>query len=158
MTNAVRSLKSILISGAIALALVVLALPAFASAAPATNPPRTEVTGYVTDATNSNAPLSGASVTVVCNSNTQNDISDGDGAYLVSFLAADCPVGSSITVSAVKDSMSGSSAGTASKVTTKLNVAVIDVAVPELGTVAAISAMAVAGGAFVYSRRRQMQV
>ncbi len=158
MTNTVRNLKSILISGAIAFALVVLALPALVSAAPVTNPPRTEVTGYVTDATNSNAPLSGANVAVVCNGNTQNDISDGDGAYLVSFLAADCPVGSSITVSAVSGSMSGSSAGTASKVTTKLNVAVIDVAVPEIGMIAAIVALAVGGGAIVYTRRKQAQL
>lgn len=156
MVANVRNYKSLVLAGALAFALSLLVIPMLASAAPV-NPPRTEVTGYVTDATNSNAPLAGANVSVSCNSNSGSDVSDVDGAYLVSFLAANCPLGSTITVSAVKDSMSGTSTGTASKVTTKLNVAVIDVSVPEIGTIAAISALAVAGGAMVYSRRRQMQ-
>ena len=154
MITATRNIKSLTIALALSIAFAVLALPMLASAAPVTNPARTEVSGNVTE--NSNIVV-GANVSVVCNSNTQTDVSDGDGTYLVSFLAADCPLGSTITVSAVKDSMSGTSTGTANKFTTKLNVAVIDVAVPEIGTVAAISAMAVAGGALVYSRRRQMQ-
>lgn len=152
MTATVSNLKKVYIFGAIAFALILLLLPMIASAAP--SPSRTEVTGYVTE---NGSGVADASVTVSCNSKTGSDASDVDGAYLVSFLAADCPLGSNITVSAVKDSMSGTSTGTASKVTTKLNVAVIDIAVPEIGTIAAISALAVGGGAMVYSRRRQMQ-
>ncbi len=154
MYTIVRNFKSLIIAGVLAFALSILAIPMITSAQSVPNPARTEVTGYITENT---TPVSGASVSVVCNSNTQSTASDTDGSYLVSFLASNCPLGSQITVSAVKDSMSGTSTGNASKITTKLNVAVIDVAVPEIGTIAAISSLTVAGGAIVYSRRRQMQ-
>lgn len=116
---------------------------------------QTEVTGEVTE--NGNG-VSGADVTVTCNGKQQKDQTDADGAYRVDFKATDCPAGTTISVSATtSDGKSGTSTGTAGKITTKLNVAVVNVSVPEIGMIAGVAAMAVAGGAILYTRRRQAQ-
>ena len=155
MTTAVRSIKSLTIAAALAFALTVLAVPLTVSAS--VSPTATIVTGTVTDA--SDTPLAGASVTVSCNSSVQNDITNAAGDYYVEFDPSSfCPDGASATVTATKGSLSGTNSGKVNDVTTRVNLALVNVqAVPEIGTVAAISAMAVAGGALVYSRRRQMQ-
>lgn len=157
MKAVTTNLKNLIFAVALTLAVTGIGLPssAFATTSPVT-PSVTEVTGEVTY---NGAPVEEANVSVVCNGNTLTDqvVPGDEGAYRVDFNKADCPAGTEVVVTAVSGSMSGTSTGTAGKFTSKLNVAVVNVSVPEMGTVAAIGAMGAVGGAFFIARRRQMQ-
>jgi hypothetical protein len=81
----------------------------FASAVPiCATAETTFVSGAITDQTNANAPVDGANVTVDCNGNVKSVISAADGGYSVEFLATECTNGDTVSVSATKDSLSGS--------------------------------------------------
>jgi hypothetical protein len=138
-----------ILSGTLATLLLILAIPASSMAAAA----QTDISGNVTNGGN---PVKGASVTVVCNGHTKHTTTGNKGGYLVVFTKKNCPDGSSATVSASKSSMGGSSSGTVNSETNKLNVAVVNVSVPELGTYAAIAAGLIGGGAFLVIRRRNL--
>src|SRR5438309_1121583 len=58
----------------------------------------------------------GATVTVTCNGHTLTDTTNGAGKYAVKFDSADCPSGSVVTASAVKNDLHGSNTGTADPV------------------------------------------
>lgn len=129
--------------------LVVLA-PSSALAQVPTDP-LTNVTGVVTY---NNMLVPDAHVTVECEGHTMQDITNDKGTYLVSFAGDDCPKDSFVSVTAQKDSRGGSSSGYVVALTTKLNVTIINVAIPEFGTIAGVSAAFTAGGAFLISRKR----
>ncbi|HVV26272.1 MAG TPA: hypothetical protein VHC21_04555 [Candidatus Saccharimonadales bacterium] len=116
--------------------------------------PETDITGTVTS---HNTTVNGATVTVHCNSSSGTDTTDASGAYLVVFAAADCPSGATVSVAASKNSQSGHNSGTAGAVTTKLNIALVDVSVvPEYGLIGLMGATLIGGGAFLVIRRRQI--
>ena len=142
--------KKLLSAIASAFALAAL-LPAVASASP--TPAQTDVTGTVTSGT---SLVQGASVTVKCNGNTGSDITDNTGTYLVVFSAVQCPKGDTANVTATKGALSGSSSGPAGFITNKLNIAVVDVSIPEFGIAAGVVAAIMGGGAFMVIRRRQL--
>jgi hypothetical protein len=115
---------------------------------------KTDITGTVT---NHNNPVSSASVTVNCNSSSGTDTTDASGDYLVVFDAADCPSGAPISVAASKNGQSGHSSGTANAITTKLNVALVNVnVVPEYGLIGMVGATLIGGGIFIVIRQRQV--
>ncbi len=124
-------------------------LPMSVSAAPAT----TSISGAIT---NNGSPVFHAKVTVTCNGHVKHVSSNNVGGYLANFKAANCPNGSHVIVSATKKGTGGSSSGTVAALTSKLNVSVINVSVPELGTVVGISAAVLGAGSFLIIRRRQL--
>jgi hypothetical protein len=129
---------------------VALLIPAATFAASAT----TDVTGTVT---NNGNVVSGAKVTVVCDNNSKKTSTDSSGAYLVTFKAANCPDSSKATVVATKGGKGGVSTGTVSKMgSADLNVAIVNVALPEFGIITGIGAAVIGGGAFFLIRRRQL--
>jgi hypothetical protein len=124
---------------------------------PASNPAVTYVSGTIT---HNGSPLSGANVTVNCNGNVLNDVSKADGGYIVQYSPASlCPDGANATVSASLNDLNGSNSGPVTKLTSKLNVDVVNVAVvPELGVISAISASIIGVGAFMIVRRRGLSM
>ena len=115
-------------------------------------PGKTDVTGVVTD---NFVPVAGAMVTVLCNGNTETDTTDAQGSYLVTYLTAQCPFGSTVKVTASKGGRSGISSGTVTGVTTKLNLAIVNVSIPEYGLIATLLAGAGGLGMISYMRSRQ---
>lgn len=113
----------------------------------------TDVTGYVTD---NGQAVNKADVRVTCQGDTKHTKTDSSGAYLVVFPAQKCPDGSVVTVSASEGGVSGTTSGTVLRETTRLNVAVINVSVPELGWLTGIAAAVIGGAAFLVIRRRQL--
>jgi hypothetical protein len=142
-------MKKILI-GLFVAALVTLGTAGSALAAPA----KTDVTGVVTE---NHVPVVGASVTVLCNGHTETDTTDAQGSYLVTYLVADCPFGSTVKVTAHKGSKSGVASNTVRGITTKLNLAIVNVSIPEYGAIGALIAGGTGIGVIAYMRRRQNQ-
>lgn len=139
-----------LLAGFLAVALVMVGVSSHAKALAA----QTDVTGVVTA---NFAAVANAQVTVTCKSDTASDMTDASGSYLVSFPATNCPFGSTVKVFAQKGGMSGTASGTVEGKTTKLNLAIVNVAIPEYGVVGALTAGVAGIGAIVYTRRRQGQ-
>ncbi len=117
-------------------------------------PAQTDVTGVITER---HVAVAGALVTIVCGGATQRDISDGSGSYLVAFQTAQCPFGSTVQVTAQKDGKSGVASDTVRGVTTKLNLAIVNVSIPEYGMIGTLLAGAAGVGFIAYQRRRQKQ-
>ncbi len=115
--------------------------------------PKTDVTGTVT---NNGSPVSGAHVIVICHNNKKSTTTDASGSYLVQYNAGKCPAGSTVFVTATKGKKGGDSTGTASSVTTHLNVALVNVSLPEFGLITGVGATIIGGGAFLVMRRRQL--
>lgn len=124
--------------------------------APKTNalPPQTDVTGVITEKGN---PVAGATVTVTCMGFQRTDITDAAGSYLVTFATVECPFGSTVKVVAKKAGMSGSNSGTVTGITTKLNIAIVNVSIPEYGWLGGILAAGAGVGAIALTRRRMTQ-
>lgn len=133
-----------------------VAVFAAAGATATTNatPPTTDVTGVVTE---NHVPVAGATVKVICNGHTQWDTTDAHGSYLVTFPAGDCPFGSTVKVIAEKNKKSGVASGTVRGITTKLNLAIVNVSIPEFGMFGAVAAGGMGIGTIAYLRRRQKQ-
>jgi hypothetical protein len=142
-----KKILSALTSG---FALAIL-LPATSFAASA----QTDVNGTVTYKGN---PVKHAHVSVTCGSTTKNVQTDASGAYLAVFSAKKCPKGSTVTVNASKSGDgSGSNTGTVNpEDTDKLNVAIVNVSLPEFGLLTAGAATVAGGTAFAVVRRRQL--
>src|SRR4029078_9625535 len=117
-------------------------------------PAETDVTGVITDA---GVPVAGAMVTVKCGAWTKTDTTDAFGSYLVSFTFAQCPPGSIVTVTAKKGAKTGTKNGRIVGVTTKLNLGLVNVDIPEYGVVGALIGSGAAVGAIVFTRRRFAQ-
>lgn len=117
-------------------------------------PPQTDVTGVITD---QGVTVEGASVEVKCGATTKTDTTDMHGSYLVTFTFAECPPGSTVTVKATKGTKSGTNTGTVIGVTTKLNIGLVNVDIPEYGLFGALVATGAGVGAIVFVRRRFAQ-
>jgi hypothetical protein len=123
----------------------------------------TFVSGIITDATNGNAAVSGASVTVTCNGNVKLATSDALGGYEVEYTALECPLNSAVSVSATFDGLNGNSNTVDwSSLNQQLgclqliiNVACANVPlVPEFGLIAGVTAVLGALGTFFIVRRK----
>lgn len=117
-------------------------------------PPQTDVTGVITE---NSVAVAGANVTALCNGNTQLDTTDAFGSYLVIFTTAECPFGSTVKITAEKDGKSGVMSGTVQGLTTKLNLAIVNVSIPEYGLIGTLAAAGAGVGFMAYARRRQQQ-
>jgi hypothetical protein len=133
---------------------LVFALLAVGMVAAVVNPD-TVVTGtiYKSDGTTLQP---GAAVDVNCNGNMKSTTSDAsDATYTVVYPVADCAPTNTVTVTATFDSASGHNTGVVcgSEICDKLNVALVDVSIPEFATFGLIAA-ALAGLGIVAFRRR----
>lgn len=137
-----------LLMGVMVAAFAVVSMVSPVAAAPA----ETDVTGVVTE---NHVPVAGATVTVLCNGKTEVDTTDAAGSYLVHFVSADCPFGSTVKVTATKAGKSGVASGTVHGITTKLNLAIVNVSIPEYGLMGMLVAGGVGVGVIAYMRRRQ---
>lgn len=133
---------------------IVIASTSAVSASVNAAPPQTDVTGVVTE---KHVAVAGASVTVICNGNIETDTTDAQGSYLVTYLSAQCPFGTTVKVTAKKGTKSGVASGTVQGITTKLNLAIVNVSVPEYGLIGSVLAGGAGIGLIAYSRRRQKQ-
>jgi hypothetical protein len=124
---------------------VVLVVPVAASA-------QSVVAGKVT---HNGTPVNGANVTAVCNTNSKDAYTNQNGDYAVEFAVNECPDGETATVVASKNGMGGTGNGQVDGVTATLNIAIVNVAVPEFGVIAGIVGSIGAAGAFLVIRRRQ---
>ena len=116
---------------------------------------QTDIDGTVTA---SGSPVKHATVEVTCDGTTKTTHTNASGAYLVTFAAKKCPAGSTVTVDASKGGVgSGSNSGTVSPYDTdKLNVGIVNVAIPEMGYATGALALVGATGAVVALRRREL--
>lgn len=138
----------------LALLAVVVASAGAVSATVSAAPPQTNVTGVITE---NQAAVAGATVTVLCNGHTEIDTTDAFGSYLVTYASGDCPFGTTVKVTAKKGDKSGVASGTVQGVTTKLNLAIVNVSIPEYGLIGGVLAAGAGIGMIAYTRRRQQQ-
>jgi len=131
---------------------VVVASAGLVSASANAAPPTSVVTGVITE---NQMVVSGASVSVLCNGHTETDTTNAQGSYLVMYPSGDCPFGSTVKVTAQKGGKSGVASGTVQGITTKLNLAIVNVSIPEYGLAGGIVAGSAGIGLIAYSRRRQ---
>lgn len=131
----------------------VIASAGLVSSANATAP-QSDITGVITE---NQTAVADATVTVLCNGNSQTDTTDAFGSYLVTFPAGDCPFGTTVKVSAQKGTKSGVASGTVQGITTKLNLAIVNVSIPEYGMIGGIMAGGAGIGMIAFARRRQKQ-
>lgn len=146
-----KKLMSLLIVGGFLLGVLAPMQSAHADA------PQTTVTGVINDLGSPPQPVAGAMVTVVCNGVTKTDTTDASGAYLVNFTAAQCPLGSALKITAKKGTMSGGQIGAVVGVTTKLNLGIVNVSIPEYGLIGGVLAATAGVGAILFARRRYSQ-
>lgn len=138
----------------LALLAVVVASTGLVSATASATPPQSDVTGVITE---NQVAVAGATVTVLCNGHTEVDTTDAAGSYLVTYPSQDCPFGTTVKVTAEKGDKSGIASGTVQGITTKLNLAIVNVSIPEYGLIGGILAAAAGIGMIAYARRRQQQ-
>lgn len=134
------------------LAIVVVSAGLVSATANATSP-TTAVTGVVTE---NFTAVPNANVTALCKGHTQADVADAQGSYLVLFPSADCPFGSTVKVTASYGGHGGASSGTVNGVTTKLNLAIVNISIPEYGMIGGAIAGSAGIGMIIYSRRRKV--
>jgi len=124
------------------------------TASASATPAQTDITGVITA---SSVAVAGANVTVLCDGHTMTDTTDAHGSYLAVFPIADCAFGSTVKVTAQKGGHSGVSSGTVQGITTKLNLSIVNVSIPEYGLIGAFAAGGLGLGAIAFTRRRQNQ-
>lgn len=132
----------------------VIASASLVSGSAYATPPQSDVTGVITE---NQVAVAGATVTVLCNGHTEVDTTDAQGAYLVTYPSADCPFGTTVKVTAKKGTKSGVASGTVQGITTKLNLAIVNVSIPEYGMIGGIFAGGAGIGMLAFARRRQKQ-
>lgn len=99
--------------------------------------------------------ISGANVTVTCNGFNKNTLSNANGVYSVEFIASECTVGDSVTVVAVKGSLSGVETESVYDFGLTVNLAIVNVPiVPEFGFVLGLATLLGAVGIFFIVRRQ----
>ena len=98
----------------------------------------------------------GVKVTVSCNGHTVTGKTDKSGTYLVQFKKSQCKTKDTITVTATVNGITATSTAKADKETCRLNVAIINVSVPEYGLIGLTGAAITGSGAFFLIRRRQL--
>jgi len=135
------------------LLVAVFAAVGVTSASASAAPPQTSVTGVVTE---NHMSVAGAAVSVLCDGHTETDTTNAQGAYLVNYPAADCPFGSTVKVTATKSGKSGTASGTVEGKTTKLNIAIVNVEIPEYGLIGALIAGGTGVGFIAYRRRQNI--
>lgn len=141
-------MKKHLASIALIAAFVVLPAATFAASG------FTQISGTVY--TNNNQKVSGAKVTVICDGHSKKTITASNGSYLVQYATKKCPAGSNATASATKGTKTGSNSEKVNNVTgTTINLAIVNITIPEFSAILGFIAVLIAGGAFLSIRSRK---
>jgi len=116
----------------------------------------TYVTGTVTDG--SNAPVANAAVSVTCMSESANTTTDLGGNYLLLVNNPTCVSGSTAYVTATKDGVgAGSNSGVVCTAGVEgdcdINVAFVDVQIPEFGVIGGALVLLAGIGIIAYKRK-----
>jgi hypothetical protein len=99
-------------------------------------------------------PVANATVDVYCRDNHKGPITSlSDGSYYTSYNCEQCALGDAVTVYAFKGPASGNSVGTVYSWTPSIDVAVVNVSIPEFGVIAASVAMIGAFAGILVLRR-----
>ncbi|HEV2413135.1 MAG TPA: hypothetical protein VGS28_05040 [Candidatus Saccharimonadales bacterium] len=139
-------------------AMAMVLIPAAAATAASTI-----ASGQVTD---NGKPVGGASVTATCYNKKGGPIASGSGItssskvglgdYFIGLNPNKCKPGDKVVVSASKSSASGQNSAPDRKSGVKgLDVALVNVSIPEFGLAAGIVAASVVSGSFLIIRRKQ---
>jgi len=114
------------------------------------------VAGYVSQGS---AAVGGATVTATCNTATGGATTGTNGDYKLTLSPSGvCTPTDTVTVSASKGTASGQTSqpyGTGT-LAEGVNIALVNVSIPEFGVIAGVSAAILGGGAFMVIRRRQL--
>ncbi len=99
--------------------------------------------------------VEGASVVVTCNSVSRPAFTASDGTYSVAFSTKEnCDDGDTVTVTATKDDLTGTSTGKVHDYALVVNIAIIDVVMtPEFGVIMGVLTLVASAGIFFYVRR-----
>jgi len=107
------------------------------------------------------AKIDSADITVTCNGHVKTTTSIGDGSYSVSYLedgVEGCDAGDDVTVVAEKGDLYGSEPGVVQDKGdypgVEINLAIINVTVPEFGLIIGVLTMMSAVGIFAFVRRQ----
>lgn len=107
-----------------------------------------------------NKPFKIATVTVNCNGISKNTVTGVQGRYIAVFTSNTCKAGSPVTVTAVKDGVSGSGSSTVQLrrdgLFLDLNISMLNLnmSVPEFGLIPGILAAITSAGAYIGIKRR----
>ena len=135
------------------LAILVLGFSLFSTVAIAQA--STIVTGKIYGPPDGTTPIGGANVKVTCNNIVKTTASAGDGGYAVQYSITECNEGSTVYVTAEKKGIgSGSESGTVRNYGVSVNIALVNVAIPEFGIIAGMITLLVSGIGFAIIRRR----
>jgi hypothetical protein len=96
--------------------------------------------------------ISGADVVIQCHGETKYATSDSGGDYAVDMSGTACVLGDTVTVTATKEGQSGQDSDSVLNYTF-IDLAIVDVSIPEFGTVAA--GLGLVGAAAAYFWRRK---
>lgn len=118
----------------------------------------TAISGEVRDQNGNLVP--NASISANCNGFIKTAVTNAQGDYDVYYSQEECKSGDNVSVSASSSAGNGSNAETVENGTSNpfadIDIAVVNITVPEMGTVMAMVAAAGGLGAFYYMRRQQM--
>ncbi|CAN5191184.1 hypothetical protein BH09PAT2_BH09PAT2_01520 [soil metagenome] len=116
----------------------------------------TVIKGTVSDS--NGAGVNGANVSVVCDGVTRNTTTTSVGDYLVMFSRAECAQGDNATATATASEGTGSNDGTVQRFTfgpgLELDIAIINISVPEFGMVTGVVTAIGSGIAYLGLKRK----
>jgi len=98
--------------------------------------------------------VSGATVQVVCDQESESTTSDDDGDYSVDLSDTTCDAGETVIVTASKGSAVGVESDTVVDYT-YINLAIVNVTIPEFGLIAGGMSFLGAAGAYIAMRRKK---
>jgi hypothetical protein len=116
------------------------------------------LTGVSGNVSNNGKDVSGASITATCKTASGTSSTQSNGDYFV-VLTPDgvCKAGDTVTVNASQGAATGQSTGTFSNYGADVNIALVNVSVPEFALITGVGAVLLGGGAFMIIRRRNLR-
>jgi hypothetical protein len=114
----------------------------------------TYVTGTVTDSGNN--PMPGVALSVQCNSDSTTTTSEADGTYIIGLPNPSCKPGDTAYVTATAYDVTKSGVvcdSVLDHINCHIDIALVDVTIPEFGVIAGAAALVGALGIFIYRRK-----
>lgn len=103
---------------------------------------------------NYKTPLGDANVTVTCEGNIRNTLSESDGTYDVEYSVLECGEGETVLVTAEKGEKFGSETGIVNELKAEIKFSVINVTVPEFGVFVGMLTLMACVGVFFFVKKQ----